>query len=333
MNRWTTMLLVACSVGACSWEEAESAPVVVAGTGATRPATVTTRYANTGQYAVAPSPVTVAGDIPPTPSDPLATAVSTPSAAVAAAPLRVYVAPTPRAPDLAAALQSALAGSGYTLVVDPRAGIDVTAQATATIAVVPSMIRVRVNGVERVKRQYAVTVAMTANGQVVDQMSTQFETSGPVSPTQLQPLVAALQASPRLAQYSRDLQNRHTSEVQVVQQQQVAEDRIAEEKMWIQARAVSCAFPAKLSDCDGVRLYLAKYPSGVHAKDANYALVQSQPRMEALQKDEAAWAAAGADACRLAHKRAACGGVEIYQAKYSSGMHADEAAALLQGLQ
>ena len=297
MNRWTTMLLVAC-VGACAEEPMESP-------GPRGP---------TRHLSEVPAPRAV----------PLLREV---------AALRLHIAPTPAAPALAPAMQAALASAGYTLTADRRGGVDVVGQVTASVATVPSMFHVQVNGAERVKRHYTVPLSLFADGQIIDRASTEFETDGPVSPGRLLPIVGALSTSPRLVQFARDLHSRHAAEASVAQQRVQDEEatsaRVAEETTWNAARVTGCELPISLTGCDAVRIYLAKYPEGLHVGEANKALAAGEPQLLKLQKDENAWQQAGAATCRAHDGADACLGVELYVAKYAAGIHADEARALL----
>jgi hypothetical protein len=250
-----------------------------------------------------------------------------------ASALKVYVAPSPSAPDLASAMQSALANGGYAIVVDRRAGLDLIGRINASAAVVPSMFQVRVNGVQQVKRRYAVTLSLLAEGQLIDQASTQFETDEGVSPGRLQPIVAALNASPKLLQFARERWAGQVASAEVVKKKTeeaaATSARVDEETEWNAARPTGCELPVSLTGCDAVRIYLAKYPAGAHVEEADKALAAAQPRLEALQKDENAWKQAGASACRAHVEKDACLGVELYLAKFQAGMHADKARALL----
>ncbi len=105
--------------------------------------------------------------------------------------------------------------------------------------------------------------------------------------------------------------------------------RVRDETAWNKARATGCALPVALTGCDGVRIYLAKFPTGAHADEANKALVAGQPQLEKLQKDDNAWQQAGVPTCRAHADKDACVGVELYLTKYAAGLHADEARALL----
>jgi hypothetical protein len=247
--------------------------------------------------------------------------------------LRLYIAPNPAAPGLTQVMQAALASAGYTLIVDPRAGVDVSGQLTASVAAVPSMFHVQVNGVERTKRRYAVTLSLLAGGQILDQASAQFETDGPVSPGRLQPIVAVLSTSPRLVQFARGLQSKRAAEASVAlqrgQEAAATTARVEEETMWNQARITACELPVSLTGCDAVRLYLAKYPQGAHVEEASKALAAAQPQLEKLQKDENNWQQAGVATCRSHAGTDPCVGVELYLQKHAAGLHADEAQALL----
>jgi hypothetical protein len=212
-------------------------------------------------------------------------------------------------------------------------GFDLFGQLNVSVAVVPSMVEVRINGVEQAKRRYAVTLSLLAEGQLIDQASTQFETDEGVSPGRLQPIVAALNASPKLLQFARERWAGQSASTEVAKKKTeeaaATSARFDEEKEWNAARPTGCELPVSLTGCDAVRLYLAKYPAGVHVEDANRALAAGQPQLEKLQKDENAWQQAGTITCRSHTGTEPCVGVELYLAKYQAGLHADEARALL----
>jgi hypothetical protein len=249
-----------------------------------------------------------------------------------ASALRVYVPPSPATPGLARAMRSALASGGYAIVIDRRVGFDLLGQLNVSVAVVPSTVQVRINGVEQAKRRYAVTLSLLADGQLIDQASTQFETDEGVPPGRLQPIVSALNASSKLLQFARERWEGQGTRTEVAKKKPeeaaATSARIDEEKEWNAARPTGCELPASLTGCDAVRLYLAKYPAGVHVEDANRALAAGQPQLEKLQKDENAWQQAGATACRAHTDKDACDGVDLYLVKYPAGIHADDARAL-----
>lgn len=242
------------------------------------------------------------------------------------AALKIRIEPTPATPGLGRAMLTALAGAGYTVGFDRHGSWDLVGQVTASIA---TGVRDQWNGTVRTAPRYVVTLSLLAGGRLVDQASTEFETSQAVSPTRLLPIVATLSASPNLAQFALD---RHTR--QIAKAEKKAEvtastyARVDEETVWNAARVTGCELPASLTGCDAVRLYLAKYPAGGHADEANKALAVGQPRLEALQKDENAWLQAGATSCRAHADKNACDGVDLYLVKYPAGLHADEARAL-----
>ena len=248
------------------------------------------------------------------------------------AALKLYVPPTPAAPDIARAAQVALTRGGYMVSGDRRVG-DVTVQIAASVAPVPSAEHVQVNGVERVMRHYSVTVSILAGGQVIEHASTEFEADGVVSPGRLLPIVAALNASTRLVQFARIVQSRRANEANEAEKNRLAAEeanaRVEEETTWNAARVTGCELPISLTGCDAVRIYLAKYPEGAHVEEAKKAISAGEPQLLKLQKDENAWQQAGVAACRSHSGTEPCLGVELYLAKYQAGLHADEARALL----
>ncbi|HEX7600018.1 MAG TPA: hypothetical protein VF316_00360, partial [Polyangiaceae bacterium] len=103
-----------------------------------------------------------------------------------------------------------------------------------------------------------------------------------------------------------------------------------EDADWYRIRLEQCTVPISLTSCDGVRGFLIKHPDGTHADEAKAALATATPKLEALQKDEAAWKTAEPEACRRGDKDA-CTKVEIYLAKFPAGLHAGEAKGLTGG--
>jgi hypothetical protein len=61
---------------------------------------------------------------------------------------------------------------------------------------------------------------------------------------------------------------------------------------WDKANAPACKAPAKSSDCDGVKSYLATFPTGAHADEARAMRDAAWTKTEALRKQETASAEA-----------------------------------------
>ena len=266
---------------------------------------------------------------------------ASPSPAVTA--LKVYLDSASRNPlnaVTAARLQNALVAAGYSLVTSESAPHDVAARLVVTATQEQSLFQVTVNGQRQLKLQVHAALTISGGGSVVDQVAHDFEsTNGEVSDEDLAPLVARLNRSPRLSRYASARAKARQAQVQAeqvaaAQAQQQAEQtnaeqaRQQEELDWVQARPIACRMPSRITACDAVQAYLAKYPSGKHVDDAQNALAAAKPKLEALQRDENAWSRAGADACSAHADPHACDGVDLYLVKFPAGLHADEARGL-----
>ena len=266
---------------------------------------------------------------------------ASPSPAVTA--LKVYLDGAGRNPlevATAARLQSVLVVAGYTLVTSENTPHDVTARVFVTATQEQSLFQVTVNGQRQVKLQVHAALTISGGGSVVDQVAHDFESSnGEVSDEDVMPLVTRLNRSPRLSRYARARANSRQAHAQAeeaatAQAQEQAEQanaeqaRQQEELDWVQARPLGCRMPSRLTACDAVQTYLVKYPAGKHSDDAQSALTEAKPRLEALQKDENTWNRAGADACSAHADPHACDGVDLYLIKFPAGLHADEARGL-----
>ena len=100
-------------------------------------------------------------------------------------------------------------------------------------------------------------------------------------------------------------------------------ERLArDEAQWKSAGVEACRAHATETACDGVDVYLVKFPAGAHAEEA-----RSITRV--LGRDEAQWRAAGVEACRARATASSCDGVDLYLVKFPAGVHAEEARRLL----
>lgn len=226
----------------------------------------------------------------------------------------------------AEALRSALMSAGYNVVTARRGERDVEIVTHVSTTEERSLFKVSVNGKTDLNERVHLVGSVTSKGRVLDEISADFAaTNSQVNPRDVAPAVAALASSQKVAGYARELQAKTENENAKTQ-------RVEEETAWNNARVTGCRQPSSLTGCDGVRIYLAKYPSGAHAAEAKDALTASEPQMERIQKDENTWKSAGAEACRKDHTHDACTGVELYLAKFPAGVHLDEAQALVRGL-
>jgi hypothetical protein len=85
------------------------------------------------------------------------------------------------------------------------------------------------------------------------------------------------------------------------------------------AALIAAMFALLLAACGG---------EDTHAGEAQSALTEAKPKLEAVRRDENAWSRAGADACSAHADPRACDGVDVYLVKYPAGRHADEASSL-----
>jgi hypothetical protein len=257
--------------------------------------------------------------------------------------LKLYVASPMRthlAAAVAARLQAALAAAGYNLVTSEAAPHDLTARLAVSATQEPSLFQVTVNGRRQVKLKVHVALAVAGDAGILDEVTHDFDSSnGEVNDEDLSPVVTRLSRSSRLSRYASDRTQALKAKAQAdqaaaaqaqAQANQAAQDqaREEEESVWIGARPLGCRMPATLGACDAVRLYVARYPAGIHADEAKRTLDEAAPRLESLQKDENSWLGAGAATCRLHADPHACDGVDLYLVKYPAGLHADEARSL-----
>ena len=235
------------------------------------------------------------------------------------------------------ALQNQLVGAGYRIALDAKSPADANARLNVTTAEQPSMFTVVVNGQRRVTYLVTATLVLEEAGTIIDQVSTQFEApNGQVNPLEVGRLVTNLSQSQRLVSFGQFIQNRRAQQAQqaaqlAAQQQQQAADeaRRVQEEAWIKANPMGCQRPTSLSACEGVQLYLARYPTGAHAEEARGVLAASVPAFVALQRDEKVWATSGFEACLPGGAKDACDGVDIYVTKFPAGMHAGQAGQIL----
>ncbi len=61
---------------------------------------------------------------------------------------------------------------------------------------------------------------------------------------------------------------------------------IADDTLWSSANAAACKAPSKASDCDGINVYIGRFPSGAHADEARTIRDGSTRKIDALGKKE-----------------------------------------------
>ncbi len=222
------------------------------------------------------------------------------------------------------AVQQGLVGAGYRVTTDATADVVLA----LNVALARERSFVTVNG--RAPEHVTATLLVKASNQVIDEFRAEFTSKGgEVKVEDVASLVAALGRSNRLAQFAQTKKLSAEASRAQADAKSAESARVSEESYWNLAHVTACEMPTSLTACDNVRIYVAKYPSGVHVDEANKALASAQPKFEALQKDENTWTQAGAGPCRARATADACVGVELYVTKYPAGLHADEARALL----
>lgn len=232
-------------------------------------------------------------------------------------------------------LEGVLVNAGYK-VADPSAAHDIDLIVTTQSQFEPSAFQFVINGQPSGNNHVAVQVSVMSGRSVIDRLSAEYRARvGQVDDAAVNGLVAALGRSRGLAQLAREQTERDEAAAAAQQRAEDAnkqeDDRRArgqEDGEWYAIRLEQCRVPASLNACDAVRAFLARRPDGAHAQEAKEALKVAQPKLDALQKDEATWTAANPEACRRGDKDA-CTHVEIYLAKYPAGLHAAEARQLV----
>lgn len=215
-----------------------------------------------------------------------------------------------------AALADALARAGFTVVTDPTTKTDVVLTPSVQVSESRSAFRVEVNG--RVKMNIQISVAVQCDGQMADLLRTDYNDyeGNPPDDEAIATLVLAYAHSARVAAFAK-------AKVSAVEEAQ------SDDEEWNGADLSRCAMPTSLDACDAVKRYLNHHPKGRHVSEATRMLAQAAGPFEKLQKDESAWQSAGAAECKSKKSREACVGLEVYLTKFPSGMHAQEAHALL----
>lgn len=107
-----------------------------------------------------------------------------------------------------------------------------------------------------------------------------------------------------------------------------AEQHRKDGEAWKKAGAASCGAPKKASDCDGVDAYLAEFPRGERAEEAEKILASVASIIGPL-RDEAAWKNARVAECQRPKTSDACDGVKAYLEAHPQGIHAGEASQMM----
>ena len=271
---------------------------------------------------------------------------ASPSPAVAA--LSFYMAnprPGPLVATVAARLQTALVGAGYNLVAAESAPHNVTARLAVTATPEQSLFQVTVNGTPQTKMRVHVTLSLTDDGRVVDELAHDFDsTNGEVSGEDVTPLVARLGRSPRLARYARELAGAHEARARAsaqraaqAEQEEAAATKAEQDKVdadeqsaWQAANADACAEATTLTACNDLQTWLKSHPNSPHAQEATQTLDAARPKILAIA-DDTLWSSANSATCKAPSKTSDCDGINVYIGRFPSGAHADEARTIRDG--
>ena len=253
-----------------------------------------------------------------------------------------------RSADVNAAVQSALIGAGYTLVVDPRAPHDAEGQLVVTETEVPSMFQVTVGGVRQRNLRGNVSLALQSGGQIIDHVTTQFEAkSTEITPDKVGGLVTALGNSPRVQKFAEG--RAVVNEERAAQVQQRADDDKAqqanEEAAWT-ATIGDCRAPKDAHSCDALKAWFAtenqrmsgRGPQPTSAaefqqrkqryREAQGVLDAAAPTIKTFADSEA-WSRAEVPRCQAATTFEDCAALHAYMDRFPAGAHIDEAKSAL----
>lgn len=191
-----------------------------------------------------------------------------------------------------------------------------------------------------------LTLTLSVDDQVVDALDARFlaDAEG-VDMSDVDELVSNLAASPRmyqlatatlearaqaarLAEEQREAERRAHEAEQSAREERERRAREEESAAWEGASALSCSAPTTLDACEGVRRFIAKYPSGERAAAARALLANAEEPLRAL-RDDRAWETTDHAACEKPKAEDGCEPVHAYLSSYPSGKHADEARDLL----
>jgi hypothetical protein len=269
------------------------------------------------------------GDAAQTPTHP-------PPAAVLA--MQVRVDSTGRDDTFCPALEQGLARSNLAVVPAgaPQADATVTCRAFATENT--GFVTFAYNGQR--KMHYTVRIDVRGSGgEGVDSFVAEYNgyARNPPDEDVVAKVVLGFAYSQRIAAYARGVQRAKASGA--VTQPTATATAAAEvapppadrrdDQAWFAIDTVKCKIPSRVEACDHVRRYLARFPNGAHAQEANEILTQAQPALEKLQKDDVGWQKSNHSECSRLRSADACIGVEAYTVQFPTGVHADEAHRML----
>jgi hypothetical protein len=286
-------------------------------------------------------------DSPP-PETPASVAPATaPSPAVAQ--LKLYVSSplsTPLATGVSARLQSALAASGYTLVDTESTPHDLTARLAVTATQERSFFSMTVNGRPQVKLRVHASMTVSAAGSVLDQVSTDFESSNnEVSDQNVAPLVSRLNGSSRLARYATDQAKLREAadraqQAAADQQKRDAEDREHAAKEQWDAVVGDCRAPVNAHSCDSLLAWYQSTGPRRQPGSTDTYLPPPDPKRDEAKKildaaapairdfaDADAWSQVDVGRCTNAATSDDCSSISAYLSRFPNGQHATDAQA------
>ena len=246
-------------------------------------------------------------------------------------------------PKVNAAVQQALVAAGYRLAVAEKAPNDAELKLDASTAPERSFVQTVVNGVPQVKERISVSIAVVAQGRIVDQPSAQFVVvNGAITDVDVQPLITAMTSSAKMGAFARD---RKALGEAAIRQRAVEEERRQREKAdaeeearkkaeseaetaWQAAKATDCSTAASTTACDALVEWKKKNETGPHVEEACAILKEADPKVRLL-RDTAAWREAHVDTCKAPKGANDCGGVEKYLMVFGNDEHSKEARDLL----
>lgn len=250
----------------------------------------------------------------------------------------------PVAGSLRSKLEGQLVSAGYKLV-EGTADVELALEVRSQL--VPSMFQVSLNGQPSGKTHVVATVALYGSGALLDRVQADWTgDAGTVDDGAVATLVNGIGHSNGVGRLSAQIEQRHQAEAQAAEdatrraeeKKKLAElaeqkrQRGQEDAAWAMTHPERCANPAAPTACDRVRAFLAQYPEGAHAEEAKALLETVRPKLEQIEKDDAAWSSSESDACSRIQTREACAKVDVYVAKYPSGRHLLEAQELMRGV-
>ncbi len=224
----------------------------------------------------------------------------------------------PIADKVRSSTTNALTAAGYKLV-ESSGKPELHAKMTISASEEPSLFQTQINGKRQVTYKIQVSLALVSasDSTVVDQVTTEFESSdGSIDENALRNLVTQIGSNGKLVAYSNKLE----------QDAKTAEDKKSseEDQLWQAANVDGCKNASKSNACDGVKTYIQKYPSGRHTADARKAIQDGDAHMASVE-EENAWKAAVVDQCTKPTKSYDCSDVQKYLATYPTGAHAADA--------